>query len=146
MVGHGLSEATPFFERLCPAVMRCGAAFGVSGGRSAVRMSNGKTMNGVAGGTTRDISGKTGRDRNGRPRNGYRLRLSISCSTRAGYDVSNTRLARTSDAVIDLTSSIDRMASWSATRRLAWRRRMRSSALRIERALENKGWALRKAM
>jgi len=58
----------------------------------------------------------------------------------------NTRLASTSDASSDMISSAVRTRSRSATRRLAWRSRMRSSALRIERALENSGWVLRKPM
>ena len=58
----------------------------------------------------------------------------------------NTRLASTSDASSDMISSAVRTRSRSATRRLAWRSRMRSRALRIERALENSGWVLRKPM
>src|ERR1700694_5049190 len=58
----------------------------------------------------------------------------------------NTRLASTSDASSDIISSEVSARSRSATRRLAWRSRMRSSALRIERALENNGWALRSSM
>ena len=42
-----------------------------------------------------------------------------------------------------LHDSVERMV---ATRRLAWRNRMRSIAFRIERALENSGWDLRKPM
>src|SRR5262245_28207999 len=58
----------------------------------------------------------------------------------------NTRLARTSPASIAITSSAVSMRSRFATMRLAWRNLIRSSALRIERALENRGCALRAAM
>ena len=65
------------------------------------------------------ICGRTRRGHNGWSGQGYRFLLSVNCSTMAGCDVSNTRLARTSDATTDWTSSTDRMAFWSATRRLA---------------------------
>ena len=58
----------------------------------------------------------------------------------------NTRLASTSEASSDMTSSSVSTRSRSATRRLACRNRIRSSALRIERALENSGWVLRRLM
>src|SRR5262249_25123801 len=44
----------------------------------------------------------------------------------------NTRLASTSDASIDVTSALVSTRSSRDTSRLAWRSRMRSSALRIE--------------
>src|SRR3974390_2676592 len=58
----------------------------------------------------------------------------------------NTRLASTSSASIDITSSLVKMRSRFETMRFAWRRRTRSRAFRIERALEKSGCVLRAAI
>ena len=56
----------------------------------------------------------------------------------------NTRLARMSALAMVRRSSALSTRSRSANRRLAWRRRMRSSALRTLRALAKCGWAMRR--
>src|SRR5262249_47525106 len=50
-----------------------------------------------------------------------------------------TRLASTSAASMVMRSSLERTRSSTETSRLAWRSRIRSSALRMERAFENNG-------
>src|SRR5262245_23937567 len=58
----------------------------------------------------------------------------------------NTRLARMSSAEIVDKDSADRGSSRCSNKRLACRKRARSSALRIERALEKRGCDLRSEM
>src|SRR5437899_2136987 len=57
-----------------------------------------------------------------------------------------TRLARISAGSIVSRSATSSMRSRSDTRRSACRSRMRSTALRIERALEKNGWVRRSAI
>src|SRR5487761_2132115 len=89
------------------------------------------------------------RDETARVLDGKITRVHIRpCSRHADFHpfeiFENTRLASTSGASNDMISSAVSTRSRSVTRRLAWRSRMRSSALRIERALENNGWVLRR--
>src|SRR5580700_1575623 len=63
-----------------------------------------------------------------------------SCVLAAAGVLWNTRLARRSELAIVVRSSAVNCRSRSANRRLAWRRRARSSALRTLRALAKCGW------